>query len=81
MTVLDQIKQKLFTRKSRFRVGESVQLNDGGHLMVVTEIFSGKKFDEPLINCKWYESDQKITRTNLFPESRLKPFNWYNPNP
>lgn len=81
MPLLDQIKQKIFGSKSRFLIGESVQLKNGGALMVITEIFAGKKFSEPLINCKWYESEQKITRTNLFPESSLKPFDWYKPNP
>jgi uncharacterized protein YodC (DUF2158 family) len=72
------LKSRLTGPLSRFNVGDSVQLKDGGPLMVVIEVFTSRKMPEPLIHCKWYESETKETRTNIFHESALKLFDWYS---
>jgi uncharacterized protein YodC (DUF2158 family) len=66
----------IFKPRAKFKVGESVQLIEGGHLMVVKQIIPSKKMNEPLILCGWYESETKENRTNIFPQSALKPFDW-----
>ena len=78
MTLVDDLKKRLFGPRSKFKVGDSVQLHEGGHLMVVTQIFSDPAMSQPLIDCKWFESETKATRTNLFSEADLEIFDWYH---
>jgi uncharacterized protein YodC (DUF2158 family) len=73
----ERIRKAIFGPRSRFKRGDAVELNDGSDLMVVTEVITNKHLQEPVINCKWYESSTKVTRTNLFNESKLKRFNWH----
>ena len=73
----EKLKEKLFGCTSRFTVGDSVQLNAGSdELMVVTEIYTSRQLTEPLIACKWSVRGKSETRTCLFPESKLKHFDW-----
>lgn len=76
MALDDEIRKRLFGPKSKFNVGDSVQLLEGGPLMVVTEVFSARDMTQPLIDCKWFDSETKTTRTNLFSEKDLKAFDW-----
>jgi uncharacterized protein YodC (DUF2158 family) len=73
----ERIKKAIFGPKSRFKRGDAVELKDGSDLMVVIEVITSRHLQQPIINCKWYESSTKITRTNLFDESKLKLFNWH----
>jgi uncharacterized protein YodC (DUF2158 family) len=73
----ERIRKAIFGPRSRFKRGDAVELKDGSDLMVVTEVITNKHLHEPIINCKWYESSTKVTRTNLFDESKLKLFNWH----
>lgn len=74
--LLETLKQKLFGCSSHFMVGDSVQLAAGADdLMVVTEIHTSRKLKEPLIGCKWCVRGSEI-RTCLFPESKLRLFDW-----
>lgn len=61
----------------KFKVGDSVQLNEGGPLMIVTAIHCSWKMPRPLIDCMW--SKDNVRRSNLFLETNLKAFDWYNP--
>jgi uncharacterized protein YodC (DUF2158 family) len=72
-----KLKQKLFGCTSKFTVGDSVQQECGSDdLMIVTEIFTSRQLSEPLIGCKWSVRGRTETRTSLFPESKLKRFDW-----
>jgi hypothetical protein len=77
MMLLEKLREKLFGYVSRFAIGDTVQLEAGSEdLMVVTEIYSSRDLSEPLIACKWSVKGRAEIRTCLFPESKLKPFNW-----
>jgi uncharacterized protein YodC (DUF2158 family) len=71
--------RKLFGQKSKFRPGDQVQLDAGGPLMIVLQVETNPKTIEAIVHCKWYDNETKSTRTNLFYESQLKPFDWSNP--
>lgn len=77
-TRLQKIRTWLFGPPSRFNVGDSVQLLEGGDLMVVIQVHSTRGMKRPLVECKWQESSTRDVRTQLFPEDRLKLFDWYN---
>lgn len=67
----------LIRPKSAFKVGDTVQLKAGGHeLMVVIEVINKRGMRRILLNCQWYELATKQTRTNLFPEEHVRPYNW-----
>jgi hypothetical protein len=72
------LKQKLFGCPSSFTIGDSVQLAAGSdELMVVTEIHISRRLKEPLIGCKWCVKGKSEIRTCLFPESKLRRFDWH----
>ena len=72
-----KLKEKLFGCASKFKVGDSVQLEAGSdELMVITEIYTSRDLTEPLISCSWSVKGKSETRTCLFPESKLKRFDW-----
>jgi uncharacterized protein YodC (DUF2158 family) len=76
MMFLKKIVDKILGPASKFKVGDSVQLKCGGHLMVVIEVCSAQGMQHPLIHCSWYESHPQQTRCNLFPEDHLMFFDW-----
>jgi uncharacterized protein YodC (DUF2158 family) len=77
IALLLRIKKGLFGPPSKFKVGDTVQLKNGGYLMVVVEVCSYRNMKQCLLYCQWYESDFHRTRWNLFRESSLMPFDWY----
>jgi uncharacterized protein YodC (DUF2158 family) len=76
----NKIRTRLFGPKSKFKLGDSVEIEDGGSLMVVIEVITNSHLKEPILNCKWYDEHTKSDRTNLFSESKLKPFDWHKAN-
>ena len=75
--LLAKLKERLFGCASIYTVGESVQLQSGpDDLMVVSEIITSPDLKEPLIACRWNVKGGNEVRTSLFPESRLKRFDW-----
>jgi uncharacterized protein YodC (DUF2158 family) len=76
----EKIRAWIFGPKPNFKPGDSVELKDGGCLMVVIEVITNNHLKEPIINCKWYDHHTKENRTNLFGESKLKRFDWHKAN-
>lgn len=68
----------LFGPSVKFEVGDSVELLEGGQLMVVTKISTETGMREPCIHCQWTDSETKETRIKFFSESELKLIDWYN---
>lgn len=77
---LSKLKLRLFGPTSSYKVGDSVQLKDGGGMMMVIEVIEKRGLDQPLLYCQWYEEDTKATRQNLFRENMLTPFDWHQAN-
>ena len=76
MKLSKRFRNWLFAPKSKFKVGDTVQVHDGDHnIMYVVEICSEEKMKEPLIYCQWDDAEMG-TRRNLFPERNLEPFDW-----
>jgi uncharacterized protein YodC (DUF2158 family) len=63
----------------KFRIGDQVQKITGGPLMIVQSVELIKRSNAHLVTCKWYDTDTKESRTNIFREEQLKVFDWYNP--
>lgn len=76
--LLQSIVAFMIGRKARFKVGDSVQLLNGGPLMVVKRVYRGRKMNEPLLECQWNEG--KTIRKSLFRDDQLKMFDWYHPH-
>jgi uncharacterized protein YodC (DUF2158 family) len=76
--IVQRIVNKIFVSRSFFVSGQSVQLKNGGELMVVQRIHFNKKMHEPFIECKWFDRTSQSTKTNIFPEKDLKNFDWYH---
>jgi uncharacterized protein YodC (DUF2158 family) len=68
-------RMQLFGPVPKFKIGDRVQLARGGNFMLVTEIISFAKMREPLIQCKWYEPESRMTKTHIFPQRKLTFFN------
>jgi uncharacterized protein YodC (DUF2158 family) len=64
----------LFGPVSRYKIGDRVQLTEGGNFMLVTEVIALPKMKEPLIQCKWYDPETHETKTNIISESKLRFF-------
>ena len=47
--------------------------------MIVQSVELIKRSNTHLVTCKWYDTDTKESRTNIFREEQLKAFDWYNP--
>lgn len=75
-----RLKLRLFGPKSSYKIGDSVQLKEGGEMMMVIEVIEKRGLDQPLLYCEWYEGDTKSTRQNLFREDTLIPFDWHQAN-
>ena len=70
--------KKLFGPKSKFSVGDTVQLRDGKYLMRVIEVCSERGMKSPLIHCEWYEG--RVRRCNLIKEEELFFIDWSRVN-
>lgn len=68
---------EVFGPSSKFKMGDSVELLQGGELMVVIEIIPAREGKEPLIRCQWIDARTKCTRKELFPEGEIKLIDWY----
>ncbi len=79
MNRIRKILFKLFGPTSKFNVGDSVELMQGGHLMVVIDIVPEPDMEEPLVHCEWCESEKTIKK--LFSEKDLKLIDWNHPVP
>jgi uncharacterized protein YodC (DUF2158 family) len=75
---LIQVRTWLFGHKSEFKKGDSVQLQEGGELMLVIDVYTNRNLSGPLVECRWYEPATKEIRTQIFQESRLKFFDWHH---
>lgn len=68
----------LFRRRSKFKVGDTVQLaGEDSVVMIVIEIAVEIGLKEPLIHCQWFDPSAKSTRYALYRECDLKEFDWY----
>ena len=70
----------IFKPDTKFKVGDQVQQINGGPLMIVQSIEMLKNSNGYLVTCKWFDTDTKESRTNLFKPEQLKLFDWYHPN-
>ena len=77
MNRIRELLSELFGPTSKFRVGDGVELLEGGNIMLVVEVISEPGMPEPIIYCQWYESKTKSTKTKFLPEKDLKQINWY----
>jgi uncharacterized protein YodC (DUF2158 family) len=69
----------LFGPVSKFKIGDRVQLIEGGNFMLVTEIIALPKMKEPLIQCKWYDPETHETKTNIIGEGKIRIFDGHAP--
>jgi uncharacterized protein YodC (DUF2158 family) len=79
MALYTRIVEKLLGPKSRFRCGDYVQTCKGGALLIVQWIKVNRKTRTITLSCKWFDNDAKSTRTNIFTEDQLTPFDWNTP--
>jgi uncharacterized protein YodC (DUF2158 family) len=79
MALIQDLYSRLLGQKTKFHEGDYVQSCKGGPLMIVQWIEVNRKNKSVTLNCKWFDSDSKSTRTNLFYEDQLMPFDWNNP--
>lgn len=71
--------RKLIGPVSRFKKTDAVQFVCGGPIMVITKFsFDPAKPGFILVHCSWFDSNEKITKTQAIPEEELKLFNWYD---
>ncbi len=78
MLVFRKIRRWLFAPKSKFHVGECVQIaGNGDYLMTVIEICTEPRMKEPFGYTVNGLRSKTGLRRNLFPESKLEPFDWY----
>ncbi len=68
----------LFGPTPKFKVGDSVEVVEGGPLMVVTKIVSTSGVEAPLVNCQWVDAETKSIEVKLFSEKGLKLVDWYH---
>ncbi len=65
----------------RFKVGDHVQRNEGGPLMIIISVKGDEDQGEKLmLCCKWFDSNAGKVVTNVFHEDDVKPFDWYKAN-
>lgn len=75
--MIGKVRDLAYRTKSRFHVGDMVQLKDGtGYPMLVTEVQKTPRMAENLLYCRWFDRKTQETRFNFFPESRVEPFDW-----
>ncbi|MFZ6009706.1 MAG: hypothetical protein ACOYXT_05100 [Bacteroidota bacterium] len=79
MALISELKKWAFGPKTKFKEGDTVQEYEGGPLMVVLRIEVSRRTKNVILNCQWYDAETKTTRTNLFFEEQLRPFDWNNP--
>jgi uncharacterized protein YodC (DUF2158 family) len=63
--------------KARFKPGDHVQSSEGGPLMIVQRVEKCRKSDTLMLSCKWFDPETKSTRTNIFSEKQVVPFDWH----
>jgi uncharacterized protein YodC (DUF2158 family) len=68
---------RFFGPKTKFHPGDQVQSSGGGPLMIVQWVRVNQDKKTITVNCKWFDSETQSTRTNLFTENQLVPFDWY----
>lgn len=78
MSIIRKLILRVFGPASKFRVGDWVEVVDGGHLMFVTQISAKRGPDEPLIHCDWYESESNKVERRLFSEEELRLADGYH---
>jgi uncharacterized protein YodC (DUF2158 family) len=59
---------------SKFKIGDRIQMIEGGKFMLVTEIIALPKMKEPLIQCKWYDPETHETKMNIISEGKIRHF-------
>lgn len=67
----------LFGPSAKFEIGDSVELLEGGQLMVVTKISKEPGAEYPCIHCQWTDSGTNEIRTKIFSERELQIIDWY----
>lgn len=67
----------IFGPVPKFKKGDAVQCdsNSSRELMVIQER-KIKDRSTVIYFCKWYDSDSKTTRSRIFLEEELMPFDW-----
>lgn len=65
---------------SKFKPGDQVQLISGDALMIVEWVKESKENPpRPIICCKWFDSNVKQSKLQVFDEDELKQFDWHYP--
>jgi uncharacterized protein YodC (DUF2158 family) len=67
---------KLLGPEPKFKKGDSVQCTSGDELMVVqwVKVLHNTHI---IYLCRWYDSQARSNRTNIFKEDKLVHFDWY----
>lgn len=68
---------QLFGPTSKFQVGDSVEIKQGGQLMVIVAIIPNNETTGPVIQCRYFNPLTKEIEVRFFNEGDLKPINWY----
>jgi len=76
-THFSKLKIALFGPASNYKVGDAVQLREGGEMMIIVEVIRKRGMDQPLLYCQWSDPDNRATRHNLFREESLVHFDWH----
>jgi uncharacterized protein YodC (DUF2158 family) len=78
MALINDLFTKFLSSRTKFRTGDHVQSHQDGPLMIVQWVQVNRKTKSVTLSCKWFDSETKSTRTNLFNENDLIPFDWNN---
>jgi uncharacterized protein YodC (DUF2158 family) len=79
MVLIKKILSSFLTPPARYKAGDHVQTHKDGPLMIVQWSKVDKKSKSTILYCKWFDSETKSNRANLFSEHDVLPFDWYNP--
>ena len=78
ISLVHKLKKWVTRSKPKFKLGDCVQLTDGGYdPMIVINVYDSLELNHVLIECKWFDTQSKSTRTNLFLQEQLAPFDWH----
>jgi len=78
MALIDKILHPFAKNHGRFAPGDHVQTHKEGPLMIVQWIEVDKRDKSVILHCKWFDSETKSNRTNIFSEDELIAFDWHN---
>jgi uncharacterized protein YodC (DUF2158 family) len=60
--------------ETKYKVGDQVQLLEGGPLMTVESVKTSREFKTNILCCKLFDPKTSQTRTHLFTDDQVKLF-------